>query len=169
MYFIHHSDSVFSIWYDKGIKFKNLHGDGVFDSFANLRYDLPVTNLFCYFQIWDFVSKCFSSLPPNQLWESFPSQGPQRGVISKIWFHSCIDISREAFHADPLIQGTKDTVQSFSGHVQSSEWHISLSCLDHLFTYGLEDLRANRYLGSAWQNCTYSRIHVLILQSSASL
>lgn len=37
--------------------------------------------------------------------------------------HFCryCDISREAFHADPLIQGTKRTVQSYSGHVQSSE------------------------------------------------
>lgn len=37
--------------------------------------------------------------------------------------HFCryCDISREAFHADPLIQSTKRTVQSYSGHVQSSE------------------------------------------------
>ncbi|KAL2083090.1 hypothetical protein ACEWY4_020863 [Coilia grayii] len=37
--------------------------------------------------------------------------------------HFCryCDISREAFHADPLIQATKRTVQSYNSHVQSSE------------------------------------------------
>jgi len=43
--------------------------------------------------------------------------------------HFCryCEISREAFHADPLIQGTKRTVQSYSGHVQSSEGQTTSS------------------------------------------
>lgn len=43
--------------------------------------------------------------------------------------HFCryCDINREAFHTDPLIQGTERTVQSYRGHVQSSEGQ-SISC-----------------------------------------
>ena len=44
-------------------------------------------------------------------------------------FHFCryCDISRATFHADPLSQGTKCTVQSYSGHVQSIEGQSSSS------------------------------------------
>lgn len=43
--------------------------------------------------------------------------------------HFCryCDISGQAFHTDPLIQGTKRTVQSYSGHVQSSEGQCTSS------------------------------------------
>lgn len=85
-------DSTFSGWYDKGIKqFKHLYVDCVFDSFANLssNYRLPATHLFRYFQIRNFVSKCFPnfpSVPPEQPWESLLSRSPhQRGMISNIY------------------------------------------------------------------------------------
>lgn len=82
------SDSVFSMWHDKGIKqFKNLYTDGVFASFTNLssRFDLPLTHMFRYFQICDFVSKLFPTfpfIPAEQPWESLLSRAPhQRGMI----------------------------------------------------------------------------------------
>lgn len=94
-------DLTFSVWCDKGIKqFKYLYVDGVFDSFANLssRYGLPISHLFRYFQIRNFVAKCFPnfpSLPSEQQWETMLSFIPHhRGTISKLY----------------------DTILSFSNH-----------------------------------------------------
>ena len=80
------------MWYDKGItQFKYLYVDGVFDSFANLSsfYGLPVTHLFRYIQIRNFVTKSFPnvpSLPPEQRWETTLSFAPHhRGIILKLY------------------------------------------------------------------------------------
>lgn len=86
------SDSVFSVWHNRGIKnLRHLYAGGVFDSFDNLssKYNLPVTHLFRYFQIRDFVSKCFPnfpSLPPEQLWENLLTHNPhKKGLIAKMY------------------------------------------------------------------------------------
>ena len=80
------------MWYDKGItRFKHLYVDGVFDSFANLSslYGPPVTHLFDYFQIHNFVTKSFPnfpSLPPEPRWGTTLSFAPHhRGTISKLY------------------------------------------------------------------------------------
>jgi len=81
----------FSQWYDKGItQLRDLYVDGLFDSFTNLssHYELSVSHLFRYFQIRNFVAKCFPnfpSLPPEHQWETMLSLVPQnRGIISKL-------------------------------------------------------------------------------------
>ena len=80
------SDLTFSVWFDKGItQFKHLYVYGVFISCANSSslYGLPVTHLFCYFQIRNF--NC-PSLPPEQRWETTLSFAPHhRGIISKLY------------------------------------------------------------------------------------
>ena len=79
------SDSAFWNWHNKGIKSVNdLYTDQVFSSFTQLltKYNLPPHNLFCVFQVCDYVKKLFPHFP-NRPPETLVDALLNRDLITK--------------------------------------------------------------------------------------
>ena len=86
------NDSVFKLWFKKGIKtFKDLYVDKTFASFTqlSLKFSLPRSHLFRYFQIRDFIWKIspqFPNLPPpTQLDTILDMSINNKGAISVLY------------------------------------------------------------------------------------
>ena len=60
------TDTAFTLWRERGlVQFSDLYSEGLFVTFNDLRvkYNLPQSHMFQYFQVWSYARTHFTSFP----------------------------------------------------------------------------------------------------------